>query len=433
MNRTFKTTSACLLLALFAAACGGTDPTTFDTDQPADSAGDQGSANGSGEAIDTSVPATVTPMEVARRRQMLRDYDTGLHADLVVKATTVTPTGRTVDWIDPASQVPDGQLASPPPSGDSPELVDPVVSELELPGAERGPEGTVPIFRLDVDRIPDQDLPDSIESFLSMRSKVGLPDPVAPDVGFSDSTHYHYHAGASQTVLNWGTDGVLWVTNPYVYGYDEFSLGQLALYRGTGSARQTIEAGWQLYPRFYGDSYPHFFTFFTTVNYARTDHYVGGYNETVLGFVRSGTSSLVPGAALVSGSELGLEVLNWQSNWWIKARGEWIGYYPGWMFSTAGLRSSAQGFMWFGEVTDYIYDGVQTYSYMGTGASAGSGAAYMRNLRYQVESNKLPMLQQAMIQEKPQCYSVAGSTWTAGTWGSNFRYGGKGAYTAGCK
>lgn len=82
-------------------------------------------------------------------------------------------------------------------------------------------------------------------------------------------------------------DRVLWVTNPYVFRSDEFSLGQLAVYRGTGNSRQTIEAGWQRYPSFYGDSYPHLFTYLTTVNDTLTKNYVGGYNETVLGFMRS--------------------------------------------------------------------------------------------------------------------------------------------------
>jgi len=435
MKTTLKTATTSILFALLAAACGGTDPDTFDTDeQTAEPAADEEVASADvapGDDVHRDL-TVVTPIEAMRRRQMLRDYELELRAGLDIRATTVTPTGRVVDWIDPASQVPDGELASPPPNDDSPELVDPVVSELELPDAELGPEGTVPIFRLDVDRIEDEDLPDSIESFLTMHGKKGLPESSTPNIGFSDSTHTHYHAGYSQTVLNWGTDGVLSVKSPYVYGYDEFSLGQFAVYRGTGSGRQTIEAGWQKYPSFYGDNYPHLFTYFTTVNYTQNQNYVGGYNERVRGFIRYGSSGLVPEAALVSGTELAIEALQYQGNWWIKARGEWIGYYPGWMFSSAGLRDSAAGVMWFGEVTDYRYDWVMTYTYMGTGTSSGSGAAYMKNLRTQGTTAKSSFAQQTPVAEKPVCYSAKGSAWTAGANGSNFTYGGKGAHTLGC-
>ncbi len=265
-----------------------------------------------------------------------------------------------------------------------------------------------------------------------MPGRKGLPEPSEPNVGFSDPTHWHYHAGFSQAVLNWGTDGVLSVSTPYVYGYNEFSLGQLAVVRGSGSSRQTIEMGWQRYPNFYGDGYPPLFTYFTTVNYRQNRNYVGGYNERVLGFVRSGSSTLVPEVALVSGSELSLEVLHWQGGWRLKARGEWIGYYPGWMFSTTGLRSSADKAMWFGEVTDYKFDRVMTYTYMGKGPSSGSSTAYMRNLRTQRTSTKATFFQQTPLAEKTQCYSASGSDWTGGSWGSNFRYGGKCAYTLGC-
>jgi len=72
--------------------------------------------------------------------------------------TTKTPSGQILDWIKIESQLPTGQVASPPPEIDQlvyarGKLKDQLVKfELEATKSkvERGPEGTVPVLRKDL-------------------------------------------------------------------------------------------------------------------------------------------------------------------------------------------------------------------------------------------------------------------------------------------
>ncbi|HEX9871605.1 MAG TPA: neprosin family prolyl endopeptidase [Candidatus Tectomicrobia bacterium] len=87
----------------------------------------------------------------------------------------------------------------------------------------------------------------------------------------------------------------------------------------------------------------------------------------------------------------------YQANWWVKAAGEWAGYYPGciggweppecyygWLFAANGLRPSASRLSWYGEVYDASAPAA-TSTDMGSGKFASAGfqhAAYFRNLTY---------------------------------------------------
>lgn len=80
-----------------------------------------------------------------------------------IVATTKTPMGQTVDWIPRESQ---GNVASPPPAlqikpGDN---VTSATAELHMEGAERGPEGTVPILRKNLDNLK---FDEPLEKFLN--------------------------------------------------------------------------------------------------------------------------------------------------------------------------------------------------------------------------------------------------------------------------
>lgn len=72
--------------------------------------------------------------------------------------TTVTESGQTIDWVKTESQVPDGIIASPPPSLetveqlDSEESLETNQSKTSDEESLQGPAGTVPVVRFDVER-----------------------------------------------------------------------------------------------------------------------------------------------------------------------------------------------------------------------------------------------------------------------------------------
>lgn len=69
-------------------------------------------------------------------------------ADLKIKKTTITKKGTTIDWIPRESQ---GKIATPPPIPKQYQEASALkingntlpISELDLPGTQRGPAGTV--------------------------------------------------------------------------------------------------------------------------------------------------------------------------------------------------------------------------------------------------------------------------------------------------
>lgn len=100
------------------------------------------------------------PMDVSSRAldcltPEVRAYVEAEHAKLKIIATTVTRGGQVLDWIDPRSQVPDGELGIPPlltprlvlPKPDAPDQPEHARGELEDEPEAWGPPGTVPILR----------------------------------------------------------------------------------------------------------------------------------------------------------------------------------------------------------------------------------------------------------------------------------------------
>ena len=102
----------------------------------------------------------ISPMHVSSRAMdcllpEVRAHVEAERARLKIVATTVTRRGQVLDWIDPRSQMPDGELVEPPflaPQPDPPNLDDPdqpkqARGELEDEPEAWGPPGTVPILR----------------------------------------------------------------------------------------------------------------------------------------------------------------------------------------------------------------------------------------------------------------------------------------------
>ena len=388
-----------------------------------------------------SATSVVSSAESARRKAAIRAHFDAQRAKLTIRDTTVLDSGHVIDWVDAASQVPDGKLAEPPPALENIALSEKnqALSELQQDRSIRGPEGTVPVLRRDSDFVLDHvDLPATVEEFLNPNQRgesraadaAGGLNPYGHQ-GFDPYTHRYAQAGQVIGTDNvYGTDGYIYVADPYVWRNDEFSLAQLGLGRGTGAGSQTVEVGWQDFRNMYGDFKPHLFFFFNTNNYASRGDYVGGYNTDYLGWVQSSTT-LFPGASLTVGSELYIRVLMYGGNWWVNVNNQWVGYYPGWMFATTGLRNWANTVQWFGELLDYIADGVTTQTDMGNSYFAGPGSAYMRNMRWENTTGVQSNLNAGYSAPNSNCWSVQGFNNSGTTWGTYMYFGGPGK-SAGC-
>jgi len=332
-----------------------------------------------------------------RNQKEIRDYFKTRLERLEVVKTTRTPSGQTLDWVAIESQVARGKIADPP--SDSIRLKpvrgrraeEPVKFELEQAEAVRGPAGTVPVVRKNLQQVPSWK---SLEQYLSKHGRrtytIETEDGHKIEVPADGSVHDY--ASTQQSVTAYGTEGALSAFDPYTEWSDEFSLLQLGLIRGSGNGRQTVEVGWQEYRDLYGDWVPHLFVFYTTNGYSKSGDKIGGYNRDVDGWVQY-SSSIFPETAFGPTSIRGgaqymiqLKVQLWQGNWWMRCNGAWIGYSPASLYGTSGLRSKADTVGWWGEVVDSSDHSGTTKTDMGSGNYPSLGwqySGYAHNLKYQ--------------------------------------------------
>jgi hypothetical protein len=123
----------------------------------------------------------------------VRAHIEGRRKKMKIVATTTTRRGTTYDWIYPESQIPGGEIATPPPldnvRGGS-ETGGPLAAhgELEEEPEARGPPGTVPILHIDLDRIHASGTMQDFSSKYGNASDIpsplldeGLPEPQPGD------------------------------------------------------------------------------------------------------------------------------------------------------------------------------------------------------------------------------------------------------------
>ena len=362
---------------------------------------------------------------------------------LEIVKTTRTPSGQILDWVPIESQIAGGRrkLATPPSEavplelGSGRQRVKPVQFELERSDAERGPEGTVPVPRRDLKKLRfGKPLREhlskhghrSYEMFIDDRDSVQVPaDGNAHEYGYS-----------SQWVTCYGAEGNLAAFDPYVYRSDEFSLLQVALARGSGSSKQTVEAGWQEYRDLYGDWVPHLFVFYTTNGYTSSGDNKGGYNRDVDGWVQY-SNVVYPEAVSSPNSTRGgaqyimqIKYQLYQGNWWFCCNGRWIGYYPASLFNTGGLRNSAEKVAFYGEIVDSGEDSGSSWTDMGSGYwpdQHWTWSAYLSNLRYQSRaSGSMSRYSGSTWESNPDEYGIEEHFSDTGSWGSYCWLGGPG-------
>lgn len=365
-----------------------------------------------------------------------------------IVATTMTQRGQVYDWIDINSQVSDGPVASPPPLDPEPDTsmhddgCRPLVarSELEEEPEALGPPGTVPVLRIDPDRIH---APGSVEDFLSKYGDVSdapsyvidetVPLPQVDGTG-------HFYAKTQRTGTNYGGEGYLNVWEPFVLFPTEQSLAQAAVTVGTGIPKESVEAGWHINGALYGDFSVRFFIYFNTNSYTQTGPLKGGYNANQSGWVQT-SRKMAPGAILtpvsvLSGTqvEFYLRVQLHEGNWWVRYQDEFVGYYPASLFAEDGLRAKSDTLHFFGETNDDPNIDGMTISDMGSGKFPGittwmRNATYMRFLQVQEVPEGYDRKTYIPTSARPtnaKCYDLVGNYLATDAWHSQFYFGGPG-------
>ena len=197
----------------------------------------------------------------ARRLEEVRQYFLDRQARREVVATTRTPGGQVLDWIPIESQLRAGRLADPPDRGglslarlerEPADRYDKVVRPVQLmqfeltrPDIERGPEGTVPVVRRDIDRITTtKSLPFCCRSTGARCScfptQAGPSSPSQKTARFT-STPTRRRRSRATAARATSTPGTLLRARRRVLS------GPVRLVRGAGSTKQTIETGHQQY------------------------------------------------------------------------------------------------------------------------------------------------------------------------------------------
>ncbi|GAB2297425.1 hypothetical protein Dimus_031529 [Dionaea muscipula] len=239
-------------------------------------------------------------------------------------------------------------------------------------------------------------------------------------VGYVSGDEYY---GAKASINVWTPR----VANPY-----EFSLSQVWVISGSfGDDLNTIEAGWQVSPELYGDSYPRFFTYWTTDAYQAT----GCYNLLCSGFIQT-DNRIAIGAAIsptsaYNGGQFDISLLIWKDpkhgNWWLQfGSGILVGYWPSILFTH--LRSHANMIQFGGEIVNFRENGFHTSTQMGSGYFAEEDfgkASYFRNLQVvDWDNSLLPLSNLNVLADHPNCYDIKGGI--NNVWGHYFFYGGPG-------
>jgi len=310
-----------------------------------------------------------------------------------------------------------------------------VTFELEAAKARRGPSGTVPIPRRNLKRLTfDKRLSDHLSKHGHRTYEMLLDDRDSVQVPGDGGAHEY--AYSSHSVTAYGAEGNLSAFDPYVYRSDEFSLLQVALARGSGSGKQTIEAGWQEYRDLYGDWVPHLFVFYTTNGYTQSGDNKGGYNRDVDGWIQY-SDVVYPEAISSPNSTRGgaqyimqIKYQLYQGNWWFCCNGRWIGYYPASLFNSAGLRNQAEKVAFYGEIVDSSADVVSSWTDMGSGywpEYRWQWSAYMSNLRYQSGTGgAMSRYAGSTWESNSDEYAIEDHFSDTGSWGSYCWLGGPG-------
>lgn len=355
-------------------------------------------------------------------------------AGLAAVQTTETPSGQSLYWIEPRSQVRSGRLASPPPIPAMAREIPPGALELDDPTVAHGPPGTVPVLRREVSNVAPE------KSAAEYLAKPG-PDRYRPDPDPNLITGF-FHAALDSETIRYGAEATLNVWDPQVEDTEDHSLMQVWLVNSDGPLGQSVEAGWMVSTYQYEDSAPHLFTWYTTNGWGASGPDIGGYDANQSGWVQT-DDTIFPGAAIqqvsvADGNQatLSIKFTVWQGNWWFMALGRWVGYYPGSLFSKSRpgqtLCDRATRVLFGGEVYSSNSNPMATTTQMGSGAFPDRCIGYscfQGNLRVQTDlaGTMTDLVDATPMAEAPAMYAVDPHCASGTPMGSYFLAGGPGA------
>ncbi|CAO2142889.1 unnamed protein product [Urochloa humidicola] len=244
-------------------------------------------------------------------------------------------------------------------------------------------------------------------------------------------TNGHQHAVASeQEDTYYGTNATINLWRPMIERACDFSLAQLWITGGPYASNElnTVEAGWHVFPRLYGDNNTRLFIYWTRDGYNKT----GCYNLRCPGFIQTNNQIAIGGSispvSIYGGSQYDINIFIRKDpkdgNWWLQVENYVLGYWPSSIFSY--LADNASRILWGGEV--FSHDAGQTSTQMGSGHFPEEGlgrAAYIKNIQVIDSSNNIKLPNGVdLTAERPNCYNVQSSN--NSDWGTYIYFGGPG-------
>ncbi|KAL3746829.1 hypothetical protein ACJRO7_015727 [Eucalyptus globulus] len=285
------------------------------------------------------------------------------------------------------------------------------------------PEGTIPIRRIQrqdllrasslekfgkmyhphsQDQVANSTLDENGRNVVINGTQVSLPYQKDRSQAILLTAGYHY-IGASGDINVW---------NPNVDLPDDFTTAQIWLLAGPGNKFESVESGWMVNPKLYGDKQTRLFTHWTVDGSVAT----GCFDLTCSGFVQTSTEVALGSALSPISSEraqyqisVGMFMDPHTSNWWLRLTNNLVvGYFPASLFST--LKTSAVMVNWGGQVySTMVKKSPHTRTAMGSGkySEALHGhACYINHVR--IMDYSLSLKYPGMVQvynDEVYCYN----------------------------
>jgi hypothetical protein len=255
--------------------------------------------------------------EVEARHDRIRAYFREREGEGRV-ASTQTPGGVWIDWLAKNADLPP---APPLPTADdsSPSGARRLATELQRTPAARGPAGTVPRVRFDV------------EAYLNRTGAAAPDDPslvildtAPPSAGFDLDALLALPASPLRSGRR-----ALFGSLDLTQLVEEQPLARRSVWiaRGSPSRRQSIAVG--VTP----SQPPALFVYYTTSGGRRAGDWLGGFDQRQAGFCQV-SETVVPGDRLLGDqaepgeASLPVGIQIFEGRWWVFAAGEWVGFYP---------------------------------------------------------------------------------------------------------
>ncbi len=249
---------------------------------------------------------------------------------------------------------------------------------------------------------------------------------VAPTVAL------HKYSYAYQNVTNYGSYASEAVYDPPVNtsAGEVFSLQQQWTVGFGTAGTQTAEVGWQVYSALYNTTAPVLFAYYTGDGYNRT----GCYNYSCGAFVQYSGSTIhlqttLSPVSVVGGAQYYISDGYYYTggNWWLAVQGQWVGYYPGSLYSVGGNGGLLTASTQWQVGTEGV--GTTIWPPEGSGQFASRGypyASYWRNLLWRDSGNGGHAPSFTSEEPSPACYSITNQAYGGSTWGYYLFLGGPG-------